>query len=200
MPDQILRDVTHLASTLADQATKQLDTVLKEFRGDVGEGRKPNEPPQRVNVGTMAFSVLQLASKVGSLLTELSEYDLVRKNTPVLTLKSSNPLTSIELEQKKEHPYELLIENDGVEELKIAIEAQLIATGKQPKGIDIQPKLARIFASERRHIAVTIPALTEGKYCLSFTVTVKDQQGKSKVVGKKVVDLIVLPAPKPHDP
>jgi len=196
MPDQILRDVTHLASTLANQATEQLDTVLKELRGEVGEGRNSDEPPRRVNVGTMAFSVLQLASKVGSLLTELSEYDLVRKNTPALTLKSSNPLTSIELAEGKPYRYQLLIENDGVHDLEVAIDAQLVAPGKEPRVLELESTLKRIFASERRHIAVIIPKLHEGKYCLSFTV--KDER-HSTVIGKKVIDLIVLPAPKQHE-
>jgi hypothetical protein len=203
MPDQVLKEVTHLGSTLAELATKQLDAVIDELRGTVGDGRKPGgptEPPRRVNVGTMAFNVLQLASKFGSLLTQLSEYDLVRRNVPALTLKSSNPLTALRLQSGEPYGYELLIENDGDDELKLSVEAELTEADQGPLGnLEIEPSLERLFAMERRRVKVLIPGLAKGEYCLTFTVKTVDKS-EPKVIGQKRIALHVLPGPQQHEP
>lgn len=203
MPEQVLKEVTHLGSTLAELATKQLDAVIDELRGTVGDGHEPGdpaEPPRRVNMGTMAFNVLQLASKVGSLLTQLSEYDLVRRNVPALTLKSSNPLTELPLKSGESYAYELLIENDGDDELKISVEAELTEAEHGPiKNLDIEPSLKRLFAMERRRVQVRIPGLPKGEYILTFTVRAVDELER-KVIGQKRIALHVHPEPKQHEP
>jgi hypothetical protein len=208
MPDQILKEVTHLGSTLAELATKQLDTVIKELKGDVGAGRDPKElgeSPQRVNAGTLAYNVLQLVSKAGTLLTQLSEYDLVRRNVPVLTLRASNPLTSLPLQAGKAYPYELLIENEGNDELKVSLKAELLEknleSGELTHGreLEVNGELGSIFASERRRIVVSIPALKEGSYGLSITIT-QHEGHAGKVIGKKTVMLNVLPFPAQPQP
>jgi len=204
MPDQILKEVTHLGSTLAELATKQLDAVIHELGGPVGDGRKPDdpvEPPRRVNAGTLAFNALQLVSKVGSLLTQLSQYDLVRRNVPTLTLRSSNPLSGLTLQANEDYKYELLIENDGEDELKLSLHAEIMEAGKDSpphlEELTLAPKLKRILSLERLRAHVTIPGLPEGKYSLIFTIN-QGEDETAKVIGKKVVALIVLPAPKQH--
>jgi len=217
MPDQILKEVTHLGSTLAELATKQLDAVIHELGGPVGDGRKPDdpvEPPRRVNAGTLAFNALQLVSKVGSLLTQLSQYDLVRRNVPMLTLKSSNPLSGLTLQANEGSKYELLLENDGNDEPQINLNAEINEASKDappqkdapppPKKpakkltLTIEPKLESILSLERLRVHITIPGLPEGKYSLVFTVT-QGENKTGKIIGKKVVALIVLPAPEQHE-
>jgi hypothetical protein len=204
MPDQILKEVTHLGSTLAELATKQLDAVIGELRGAAGDGRDPHdhEPPRRVNAGTMAFNVLQLVSKAGTLLTQLSEYDLVRRNVPALTLRSSNPLTNLTLQADTRYPYELLVENEGVDELKTHIKAEIFEDGKdEPLGeIELEGKFRRIFPSERRRISAKIPELSQGRYSLSFTITQGEDEDGANVIGKKTIILNVLAAPQQHNP
>jgi len=206
MPDQILKEVTHLGSVLAELATKQLDEVSKQLGGAVGEGRDPSDvqPPRRVNAGTLAFNVLQLASKAGALLTQLSEYDLVRRNVSALALRSSNPLTSLPLQAGVGHPYELLIENEGDDEPRISISAELLTKNelgelKRLGELEIDGKFKRIFASERRHIRVKIPGLPEGTYSLGITIR-QGEEGDAKVIGKKTVTLNVLPLAEQHEP
>lgn len=201
MPDQILKEVTHLGSTLAELATKQLDAVIGELRGPTGDGRDSGdtEAPRRVNAGTMAFNVLQLMSKAGALLTELSEYDLVRRNAPALTLRSSNPLTNLTLQSHTPYPYELLVENEGAEELTTHITAELFQGGKAVPSVELEGTFGRIFPSERRRISAKVPGLDEGTYSLSFTVR-QGAHEHASVIGKKTIILTVLPKPRPHKP
>jgi hypothetical protein len=220
MPDQILKEVTHLGSTLAELATKQLNSVIEELGGPTGDGSevKDRVPPPRVNAGTMAFNVLQLMSKAGALLTQLSEYDLVRRNAPTLTLRSSNPLTNLTLQAHVPHPYDLLVENEGNDELRISMSAQTLEVKEPPAADDpsaanrkpaadkveavpqpeILEDLVQIFGLERRRVSVTIPGLPKGSYLLSFTI--KQRDNEANVLGKKSVTLKVLPAPEQHKP
>lgn len=203
MPDQILKDLTHVASTLAEQAAKQIQSVTDELKGPVGRGRGSDDPqpPQRVNLGTMAFNVMQLASKVGSLLMELSQYDLVRRNIPTLTLRSPNQLTELPLEAGKEYEYKVLVENEGTEAQHVSLKAKIFKPGRERPlhNLQIVGEFGEISASERRAVSVTIPAeLEQGKYCLVFTIRDRSDD-KRTVIGKKVVDLLVRPLPEQHD-
>ena len=65
--------------------------------------------------------------------------------------------------------------------------------------LEVNGELGSIFASERRRIVVSIPALKEGSYGLSITIT-QHEGHAGKVIGKKTVMLNVLPFPAQPQP
>jgi hypothetical protein len=155
----LVNEVTRLGSTLAELATDQVQTVLTELRGPGGEAEKKPHPDlgpgaDRINLGTLGFGVLELASKVGELMTQLSRYDLVRTGAPTLFLRATNPITSVTLAANEALDYRLLVENAGSDE--DARDLTLIATLDSVKadGAAAGPATSRVGASHVRQRGV----------------------------------------------
>lgn len=209
--EDVLRDVTAVASRLAESATWQLDVALKELRGDFGKAKRSEgaedsrEDPRLVNLGDLATNALHVISKVGEVLVQLSEYDLVRRGKPQLCLRSANPLLSKTYPASKTIEVAFLVENDGA-----AVEAFALVgsvSGLEPKApaqavAAIKPSLDKIDAYERRAISMTLPKLAPGKHLLEVESKgrVQGLQGKveDRDFGSLKVQLTVLGPPQPH--
>lgn len=223
--DRILKEVTHLGSTLAELATGQIDTVLTELRGPVGDAQpRPSSgrgsgAKERVNLGTLGFNMLTLASKVGELIAQLSQYDLVRADAPTLTLRSANPITNVTFEWGKAQDYALLVENTGKDEQGLMLVARLIPVpdeAEEPAGdrrameaagegyaLKVAPDVLELLAaSERRRVVVKLDGLElpPGKHCLRVEVHQQDDHGRDKVLAAKVIEISVLPPPRAAAP
>jgi hypothetical protein len=195
MADQILKEVTHLGSTLADLATKQLDSVLGELRGPTGDADGAQGMGQRVNAGTLAFNVFQLVSRVGSIMKELSEYDLVRKGEPTLILGASTPLSGLTLSEGSQLRYTLLLENNGPDEKGLKVAVDLERDDGKPARVEYDAPFDVIFMSERRRVVIVSEALYAGKYALRIAV-----YGQEGIRARKTVMITVLAAPQQHNP
>jgi hypothetical protein len=198
--EEILKEVTNLGSTLAQLANSQLDAVLTELRGPTGAGDTTSGASARVNVGTLAFNVLQVVNKVGDLMMQLSKYDLVRRDSPVLNVRAANPLTSWMIQAGEEQTYGFLVENNGERLTNLSLSASLSAVeaGAQPVSLsDISPALADLDENERRRVALRLPAQSTGKYVLRIEVTKVDA---AKPLAAKAVTVTVLPPPGQHTP
>jgi hypothetical protein len=204
MSHQILKDVTHLGSKLADMATQQLDDVLSELRGPIGNTPRDmssDDQANAVNVGRLTANVLQLVTKLGSLVTELGNYDIVRRDAATLVLNTPNPLTALTLESQTEEIYDLFLENNGRLESNLALTAELGSPNGKPQKLEFDPSLERIEAGERRLVRLVIPgldALAKGAY--NMTITLARTGDAVTVLAKKTVVINVLPATGPHTP
>lgn len=210
MARNIVNEVTRLGSTLAELATDQVQTVLTELRGPAGEAHKKPNPDlgpgaERINLGTLGFDVLKLASKVGELMAQLSQYDLVRTGAPTLFLRAANPITSVTLAADEALHYRLLVENAGSDE--DGRDLTLVATLEPVKTLGaaaapadavaarVVPDRMTVTALERRHVTVNGPALAPGKWMLRIDVA-----GPNGPLAAKTVELTVLPPPGPPRP
>jgi hypothetical protein len=210
MARNIVSEVTRLGSTLAELATDQVQTVLTELRGSAGEAQKKPRPDlgpgaERINLGTLGFDVLKLASKVGELMTQLSQYDLVRAGAPTLFLRAANPITSVTLAANEALDYRLLVENAGSDEdgrdLTLIATLELVKTHGAAVGPAVTapavvvPASLTVAAFERRQVTVNAPALATGKWVLRIDVA-----GADGPLAAKTVEITVLPPPGPPRP
>jgi hypothetical protein len=91
MTDRLIEDVSRVGSALADMASEQIDAVLKELQ------KPPASPTQdvRVDAGTLAVSLLQVVNKLGSLMVEVSKYDLVRRSADLFRVGGPNGVSTV---------------------------------------------------------------------------------------------------------
>lgn len=191
MADQILKQATQLGSTLTSVASQQLDSVLKELRGPVGDGNVPGED-NAASLGALASNVMQIVNQIGSLLVTASQYDLIRKDTHVLLLGSANALASLTVHAGKKTTYEFLVENSGRDGCIVEWQASLDPGVNGRKG-DIEVQELEIARDERRRVTIRLPSLAEGKHTLAIIAKVK-----GKPVARKTVSVGVLPQPARH--
>jgi hypothetical protein len=199
--NRILSEVTRLGSSLTELATSELDTVLNQIRGPQGDA-SPSLDSGEANVGTLAVNAMQLLGKVGDLITQLSKYDLVRKDAPSLALGTASPISSFTVPNGKEREYVFLLENNDGKPKYVTVDARLAALPRSDGGASPDTKALEvsedvrhfeILPEERRRIQVTIPAQYEtGKYKLSIDVTARDDKGTTTT--RKTVVLTVLPS------
>ena len=197
MADDTLKQVTQLGSTLAKTATEQLDKVLVELRGPLGS--TPHVDSASFNMGTLAVSLLQVVNRVGSIMTELSQFDLV-KRPPALVLNAPNAPTSITLPHGTDASYSFLVENSGNvggDVLAVTLTFQLYdRNGAEVPGIS-DTKSEELSAGERRRVEVKLPYLAAGAYTLRIAA-VQDSTGAT--VSTKIVTITVLAPPQQHSP
>jgi hypothetical protein len=197
MADEILKDMTHLGSTLADVATKQLDAVLEELSGARGAaGPKDRDRPRdgHINVGTLAVNLIELAGKAGQILTQLSKYDLVRQDAPKLFISSSNPISGINIRSGERYPYDFLLENDGDDLKAVSVRARV---GREE--LRVEPSMEGIATGERRRLTVVLSSLPPGR--MNLSVEVVDQSSKEeRILATKTIEVTVLPPPTQPTP
>lgn len=191
MADQILKQATQLGSTLTSVASRQLDSVLKELRGPVGDGKVPGQD-NAASLGALASNVMQIVNQIGSLLVTASQYDLIRKDTHVLLLGSANALASLTVHAGKKTPYEFLVENSGRDGCIVKWQASLHPGMKGPKD-DIKVQEVEIARDERKRVTIKLPSLAAGKRTLVIIAKVEGQP-----VARKTVSVDVLPRPARH--
>jgi hypothetical protein len=205
MADEILKDMTHLGSTLADVATKQLDAMLAELRGAQGAAGprdRKHSRDGRVNVGTLAVNLIELAGKAGEILTQLANYDLVRRDTPEIFVSGSNPISGIKLRTGEPTDYGFLLENDGAGDLKATVRARLEG-GEKRQSVTVTPPVDAIAEGERRKLVARVPGQkTPGRRTLIIEVIgSKDPtSGKPQIFNTKTIEVTVLPPPTQHKP
>jgi hypothetical protein len=188
MADQILKDAAQLGSTLTAFASRQLETVLTELRGPVG-GEAGANAGDSASLGTLAGNVMQIVNQVGSLLMQVSQYDLVRSNANVMLLSSPNSISSHTVRAGVASRYELLLENNGRRPAQVEIHAALHE--KKP----LEPSKVECDVGERRRVQIHLPELSEGKYALIVVAKIDGE-----VVARKTIALNVLPQPQLHNP
>ncbi len=197
MADEILKDMTHLGSTLADVATKQLDAVLEELSGARGgAGPKDRERPRdgHINVGTLAVNLIELAGKAGQILTQLSNYDLVRKDAPKLFVSSSNPISGIKLRRGERYQYDFLLENDGDDLKAVSVHARL-----EGEEVDVKPAINAMATGERRKLTVVLLGQDPGRRQLIVEVIDRSSE-VPRILATKTIEVTVLPPPTQHTP
>jgi hypothetical protein len=206
MADEILKDMTHLGSTLADVATKQLDAMLDELsgaRGAAGPRDREHSRDGHVNVGTLAVNLIELAGKAGQILTQLAKYDLVRRDTPELFVSASNPISGIKLRTGESTDYGFLLENDGAGDLKATVRARLEGGEKKRQGVTVTPAVDAIAEGERRKLVARLPGQkTPGRRTLIIEVVGSEDptSGKRQIFNTKTIEVTVLPPPTQHKP
>lgn len=208
--EHILGELTRVGSSLAELATRELDVVIKDLSGPTGRTDKALPEADigrgRVNVGTLASTALQLVSKLGDLLSQLSKYDLVRNDCSQITLNSANPVSEISVQANTEGTHGFLLGNDGMQDIEFDVTAKLLnlTPGKNdpPTKVDLTPTLSKILAGERHRLTAKIPKIadpspTTGRYAL--TIEVRDRVKRDPPAARKTVLIKVLPLPKPND-
>ncbi|MEY4581599.1 MAG: hypothetical protein RL701_6302 [Pseudomonadota bacterium] len=208
--ERILTEVSRLGSSLAELATRELEVVLNDLKGERGSTNQESDADigaGRVNLGTVSVNAMQLLAKVGEFVTELSKYDLIRNDIPRLTLRATNPISSHSVQTSDGKPYFFLLENDGENGQSVAIAASLTCVPRaerpavlpspaQPK---ITPELDTIGAGERRRLALELPdQLSSGEYRLRIEVF--DRSQPPKLIARKTIQVNVLPPPQQHSP
>lgn len=156
MTQRVLNDMTRLASTLVGTAEQQLDSVLKEFVKPPGAEAPPD---RKVDAGTLAASVMQVVSKLGTLMVELSKYDLVRRNDAIFRVGAHNAVSSLECERNAPTAYAFWVENESNGAAKVS--ATLVQPRDPDRVLSISPKFDDLQPGERRRVTIEIPGINE---------------------------------------
>ena len=199
-------EVLRLSASLADMATTQVASVSNELKrgatekdDDIGAGR--------VDMGAAAASFFQLVGKVGELVTQLSKYDLVRRDTSMLTLGAANPTSSLTTSVDKPIQLAFLLANDGAEAVNVEAEASLTfqpkdvvpgTVGSEPpsRPLGLSDKVNLIGAQERRRIVLEDFTISKpGHYRLRIDVRDSAVPVGKPPSARKTVQILVLPPP-----
>jgi hypothetical protein len=193
MAEKILKDAAQLGSSLTAFANRQLSTMLGELGGlrdgqDDGRGRGEGLP-----LGQLASNVFQIVNLTGSLLVQLSKYDLVRQDSSVMLLDSGNSLSSITVRAQQSIDFPMLVENNGRQPRAVMLFAKIDNADWQPMHeLELQ-------VSERRRVPVQLPAQMPGKRTLMIKAEVLDPHGDRVTIARKTVAVTVLPEAAQHE-
>jgi len=153
MTERVLEDAARLGAALADTASKQIESVLKELR----RPSAPGAAGTRLGMETLAASALQIASKLGALMVEASKFDLVRRNDLTFRVGAPNSVASLPFDPGSEVSYPFWVENDGRQSIRVRARLGRGKTGITFEPLAIEPDLGVIAADERRRAHVKIP-------------------------------------------
>ncbi|MDD9940423.1 MAG: hypothetical protein OXU20_05105 [Myxococcales bacterium] len=197
----VLEDVSRVGSKLASFASEQLETVLRELGGPAaaqGAGAPPMSTTASVgshpDARTLSTQALQLIGKAGALMTELAQYEVVRRGRPQVTLRSANRFASMTVPEGSTSDYTFLLANGGEDEPCLVLSAALSGSDGAPGALKLRPEKTRLHCGERRQVQIQLPALAEGEYVLELRVRTEH----SKLLAAQNVAVRVLPSAKPH--
>jgi hypothetical protein len=190
MADEILKEATKLGSSLAALASSQLKTMLDELRGPSGAG---TDVPSAdgANLGGLAASLLQLVNQTGSLLVQLSQYDVVRKDANLLRLDAANPISNLTIKANERVNYDLLLENNGRSPRVVTLKPSITIDSSVS---ELREAELVVQSGERRRVTIELPPLSEGKVTLSVVALAGENS-----IARKTVAINVMPQPRQHD-
>jgi hypothetical protein len=197
MVERILKDATQLGSSLAAFANRQLETMVKEL-GPMREGdEQPGDGRPGLPLGQLASNVMQIVNLTGSLLVQLSKYDLVRQDSSVMLLDSGNALSSITVRADQEIVYPVLVENNGKQPRLLTVEAKFSNDGAWGRVADLE-----LDVSERRRISLRFEPQPPGKHNLIIRAQVPpaEEHGAPVTIARKTVAVTVLRDADQHRP
>jgi hypothetical protein len=186
MTERALKDMTRLGSALADMAGQQLDAVLKELQRPADSAARAADV--KVDAGAMAASVMQVVSKLGALLVEVSKYDLVRRDEPVFRVGAPNSISTLGFDADSETSYAFWVENDS--SFRVQVRAKL-GRGNESvvfDALELEPDLGTLQPGERRRARVSIPKNVEDACVLQFEAVTLDG-GEHRIVSQRSVAL-----------
>ena len=192
MTDRVLKDMSRLGSALADMASQQIDSVLNEFR------RSPDQPEDpaddRVDPTALAASAMQVVSKLGALMIEVSKYDLVRRNDAIFRVGGPNAISTHDCSPASATRYAFWIENETRAPVRVL--AGLKRDKAQAMELQIHPHIEALEPGERRRAHVHLPPISDDAHVICFEAHAVDGE---ELVSQRTVHLRTK-APRIVDP